>query len=204
MVTGISSRKTFFSIRRATPKLADFGLAGFFDKKPADLAAGEERPDVPFADQSAMTRITGAGDVFGTPAYIAPELFSGSPENASPKSDQYAIGVILYLILCSLRPFQTKRPDPDEKQRILASSTVTPQPPSSKANFRDNNLQYVCMKSLSPDPADRYTSIVGLRNDLEAWLKAFPSIVGGVMHASGTNSYANRSDEDRFGLWRRS
>jgi predicted ATPase/predicted Ser/Thr protein kinase len=65
-----------------TLKLMDFGLA-----RTADDA-----------------RLTEEGVITGTLAYIAPELIQGQP--ASPQSDLYAFGVILYEILTGQSPFQ--------------------------------------------------------------------------------------------------
>ncbi|MEZ5941378.1 MAG: protein kinase [Planctomycetaceae bacterium] len=167
--------------QEGNPKLADFGLAGIFDQT---LASDDEAPtaNVPLAlaDQSVHTRITGTGDIFGTPGYMAPELFLGA-KYASPQSDQYAIGVILYQILCNLRPFQTKRPDPDERERIRKNSTKLPQPPSSKGSFTDSDLQYICLKCLSPNAEDRYANVGDLRHDLETWLSGEPVDRGGLI-----------------------
>ncbi|MEZ5941374.1 MAG: protein kinase [Planctomycetaceae bacterium] len=167
--------------QEGNPKLADFGLAGIFDQT---LASDDEAPtaNVPLAlaDQSVHTRITGTGDIFGTPGYIAPELFMGA-KYASPQSDQYALGVILYQILCNLRPFQTKRPDPEERDRIQKNSTKLPQPPSSKGSFTDSDLQYICLKCLSPNAEDRYANVGDLRHDLETWLSGEPVDRGGLI-----------------------
>jgi serine/threonine-protein kinase len=38
----------------------------------------------------------------GTPAYMSPELLAGAP--ASPASDAYALGVMLFELLCGRRP----------------------------------------------------------------------------------------------------
>lgn len=69
-----------------TAKLVDFGLAQMLDD-PARLAAGEA-----------------SEFVFGTPAYISPEIIRGL--NAEPASDQYALGAVLYEMLCGEPPFR--------------------------------------------------------------------------------------------------
>ncbi|MEY3176686.1 MAG: hypothetical protein RLZZ436_4600, partial [Planctomycetota bacterium] len=157
--------------REGNPKLADFGLAGFFDPCPSDgRAKSPESPaQEPLPRRSAHPRITRAGEVFGTIGYMAPELFRGA-EFAGPQSDQYAIGVILYQILCNLRPFQSRPKDPEESERIRRDSTQRPQPPSSKSSFLDRDLQRICLRCLEPDPQDRYPSIEKLMTHLSQWL----------------------------------
>ena len=62
--------------RSGVVKLTDFGLA-----RGMEAAAG----------------VTGSGEIVGTIAYIAPEIFSGEP--ASFQSDMYALGVTLHWLL---------------------------------------------------------------------------------------------------------
>ena len=47
------------------------------------------------------------GDLAGTPQYMAPELFSGG--SATPSSDFYALGVLLYFLLTGRFPFPGKQ-----------------------------------------------------------------------------------------------
>jgi serine/threonine protein kinase len=69
-----------------TAKLVDFGLAQTLDD-PARLAAGET-----------------SEFVFGTPAYISPEIIRGM--NAEPASDQYALGAVLFEMLSGEPPYR--------------------------------------------------------------------------------------------------
>ncbi len=160
------------------PRLADLGLADVHDPRRAaahSKNAGVMLPDD--TDYAPHVSLTAGNEIVGTRGYIAPELFAGM-QNASPASDQYAVGVILYQILCDLRPFQNHRQDPDEGQRIRAAveessagpSTGTPVPPSSKSVFRDPGLQYICLRCLRPEPELRYQNIEALRLDLLRWL----------------------------------
>src|SRR5262245_52606752 len=48
-------------------------------------------------------RLTGAGEVFGTPQYMAPERITSI--DSGPASDLYALGVILYEMLAGELPF---------------------------------------------------------------------------------------------------
>ena len=60
------------------------------------LDFGVARMDGRFATRTGLT--------LGTPAYMAPELLSGQP--ASPASDTYALGVMMFELLTSQRPHQ--------------------------------------------------------------------------------------------------
>jgi hypothetical protein len=68
-------------------RIADFGLATLVED--GTLTA---------------TGLTRAGDVFGTPAYMAPELANGVRDPA-PASDVFALGVIGYELLSGRAPF---------------------------------------------------------------------------------------------------
>lgn len=73
--------------------LSDFGIARFFESSPDVLST------VPVS-------LTSTGEVFGTPSYMAPELFRG--ELAEPTADVYALGVLLYQLVTGRVPFQGK------------------------------------------------------------------------------------------------
>lgn len=160
-------------------KLADFGLAGVFDEQlteelPTNSATRSASRDRRFP---LVSRLTATGEVFGTLPYMAPELLFGA-ENATPASDQYSVGVILYMVLSGLRPFQTRPKDPNERDRIeeqadcLRQRQPTPRiyPPSRHGMFSDRGLEFICLKCLRPYAATRYRDAGALRDDLLAWL----------------------------------
>ncbi|WP_096332969.1 WD40 repeat domain-containing serine/threonine protein kinase [Nannocystis exedens] len=68
-------------------RVLDFGLARFFGDPEDDRKNMSESP-------GDVADLTATGALLGTPAYMAPELFTGGA--ASPASDQYAFCVALY------------------------------------------------------------------------------------------------------------
>ena len=74
-------------------KLLDFGFAKF--------VTGDQRDEGP-----ALTR---AGKVFGTPAYMAPEQVTGGAIDG--RADLYSVGVLLFEMLSSQRPFEGEIPE---------------------------------------------------------------------------------------------
>lgn len=111
-------------------KLLDFGLAR--------IAAGANDPT-----------LTSAGEVMGTPAYMAPEQWEGKP--ADVRSDIYAFGCVLYEMLTGKRAAQERAP--------VESPT----------------LEHVLRGCLAKDPEDRWQSARDLRHALE--LPAGASVV---------------------------
>jgi serine/threonine-protein kinase len=53
------------------------------------------------------TRLTREGQLLGTPHYLAPELIEGA--EATPASDVYALGCLLYECVAGAPPFATRR-----------------------------------------------------------------------------------------------
>ena len=94
---------------RGEIKLLDFGLAklkGVIDESPEPEL--QPAPSVPGGEPraksiTAQTRnITRQGTIMGTPAYLAPELWWG--EAASPRSDIWALGLVLHELLIGTLP----------------------------------------------------------------------------------------------------
>src|SRR5207244_720860 len=72
-----------------TTKVLDFGLAGAGVGELASAGEGN---------------LTGAGMVFGTPDYIAPEQ-ADDPHGADARADVYGLGCTLYHLLAGRPPF---------------------------------------------------------------------------------------------------
>ncbi len=94
-------------------KVLDFGIAKV---QIGELTAGDVSKAEP--GQSVLTQ---AGMVYGTPEYMAPEQALGQPVDS--RADLYALGCIIYEMLCGVRPF-----DAESKVALLGMQVTAPVP----------------------------------------------------------------------------
>ena len=91
------------------------------------------------------------GQLLGTPAYMAPEQTMG--QTATPATDWYAVGTMLYEALTGKRPFEG-----DVSYVLLEKQRRDPPPPSARAvpaSPVPAALEALCMALLAREPADR-------------------------------------------------
>lgn len=112
------------------PWVTDFGLAKNLD-----------------ADAS----LTSAGDIMGTPGYMAPEQVFGQSKTASRSADVYGLGAILYLILTGRPPIQSVDGDIAKAIALIREHDVAA--PRESSRTVSHELNTVCVKSLETDPA---------------------------------------------------
>lgn len=93
----------------------------------------------------------------GTAGYRAPELSGGAPTTVA--SDIYALGVILYELICGFRPDERARMDASTVTQMPHPVAVDAEPGHQEAPALKSKWDKVLKKCLQTDPGKRYASV---------------------------------------------
>jgi eukaryotic-like serine/threonine-protein kinase len=135
---------------KAVPRIIDFGLA---------------RPAARAADQPHHTQF---GQFIGTPGYMSPEQIDPNVQDIDTRTDVYSLGVILYVLLTGMQPFEMKgqqRPPLDKWVHQLREE----EPPSLSAKLNSDRGGLTATAEARSTEPKQLTSL--LRGDLE-WITA--------------------------------
>jgi eukaryotic-like serine/threonine-protein kinase len=114
-------------------------------------------------DKAHTKKLTQVGMVLGTPEYMSPEQATGQPTDH--RVDMYALGCILYEMLIGDVPFKGE----NSTKTLTAHVFDPPVPPSQRRP--DLNippaLEAVVMRVLQKKPAERYSDMRELMNELD-------------------------------------
>jgi serine/threonine-protein kinase len=132
-------------------KVADFGIAKAARAGDGDGDGHDDLPD-----------LTTIGRMVGTAKYLAPEQVSGGDIDA--RTDVYAVGAVLYEMLCGRAPFS------GDNDLAVATARLHGPPPRPRSVLRTvpPRLDDVVMKALSVDPEQRQPSASALWADLQS------------------------------------
>ena len=169
---------------RAVPKIIDFGVA---------KATGKSLTEHTFLTEDSQ--------LLGTPEYMSPEQADMTGEDIDTRSDIYSLGVLLYVLLTGVFPFDsdTLRKGGLEQVRKVIRET-DPKTPSTrltrlgeKAEVIAQNrqmeiqtlkkllrkeLEWIPLKAIRKERAERYRSASELADDIENYLDGTPLIAG--------------------------
>jgi predicted Ser/Thr protein kinase len=142
--------------------VTDFGLAREaqveLPMRRDAMTSGIRPPIAPAAALSSGTPgslpgITATGALLGTPAYMAPEQWSGGM--VTPATDQFAFCVALWEALAGDRPYHGETLDELRAQAALG-------PAALDASQIPRRLRAILRRGLDPDPAERWPSMDAL------------------------------------------
>ncbi len=128
--------------------------------------------------------------ILGTPAYMSPEQIQGE-KNIDGRSDIYALGVLIYQMLCGQAPYVSDTP-----ARIMMMHVLEPVPDIHKVRADlPAGVDAVVAKAMAKDPKDRYSNAGELAADLEAIIHGSPlTIQSPAGAATMLHDRSNRSD----------
>jgi eukaryotic-like serine/threonine-protein kinase len=147
---------------KPVPRIIDFGLA----KATTPQVAGE----------SIFTQL---GHFVGTPGYMSPEQADPNLQDIDTRTDVYSLGVVLYVLLTGLQPFETRQGQKQPLDELLRKlrEEEAPRPSTKVSTDRDTSattaeargtepgqlvsllrgdLDWITMKALEKDRARRY------------------------------------------------
>ena len=158
-------------VAQAADALAVAHAAGIVhrDVKPANFLVTPDRrvkiTDFGVARAKGSSSLTDTGTIIGTPAYVAPEVAEG--REATPASDLYSLGVVLYECLAGARPFTGDTPVAVAIAHLREAPP--PLPPRVAPPLRD-----LVMRTLAKDPAARPVSAAAFAAELRAVASGAP------------------------------
>jgi len=134
-------------------KVIDFGIARITD-----------------SDLHLTTVQTDIGKLIGTVQYMSPEQCNADPNDLDIRSDVYALGVVLYEMLCELLPYDVRKAAVFEATRLICETP--PKKPSTVNRTLRGDLETIVLKALEKNREHRYQTVQALAEDLRRYLNS--------------------------------
>ena len=183
---------------KPTPRIIDFGLA----KATTPRVAGE----------SIFTQL---GHFMGTPGYMSPEQADPNVQDIDTRTDVYSLGVVLYVLLTGLQPFETRQRQKQPLDELLRKlrEEEPPHPSTKISTDRDSSattaeargtepkqlvsllrgdLDWITMKALEKDRVRRYGMPSELAADIRRYLNHEPIVARPASAGYRLRKYAQR------------
>jgi tetratricopeptide (TPR) repeat protein len=151
----------------------DWGLAKVMSEPQASASAGPASgPSTvpPGVTPAVAHEPTLAGNVLGTPAYMAPEQADGQHDLMDARTDVYGLGAILYQVLTGTAPFTGK----DSARVLERVRHDLPRRPRAVVRETAPALEAVCLKALAKRREDRCPSAQALAQEVQRFLADAP------------------------------
>jgi len=133
------------------PKVIDFGVARSTD-----------------SDMAVTTLQTDVGQLIGTLQYMSPEQCDADPHDIDTRSDVYALGIVLYQLLCGRAPYDVTKVTMYEATRVIREQRPTRL--SAVDRTLRGDLETIALKALEKERDRRYQSAVELAQDIRRYL----------------------------------
>lgn len=148
----------------------DWGLAKLLDDSEISDHVDEKTHD---SFDSALTR-TMAGEIVGTPLYMAPEQAVGDHDNVDERTDVYGLGAILFSVLTGSAPHEKTNTSKDGHLRIkdFLEAIATRETPRARDYCESvpRELERICLKAMSKKPFARFQTAGHLASAVERWM----------------------------------
>lgn len=165
----------------------DWGLAKVTDEFESGGALSGDRIN---SEMSAGQ--THAGEVIGTPLYMAPEQAAGNLDDMDARTDVYGLGAILFAMLTGAAPHQKSSiregtPVPVSNLLQKIAMDPTPNPREYKAGI-PSDLEYICTKAMQFKAHSRYQTALDVAEAVQQWMAG---------RSERRQKYANSRSEGR-------
>ena len=185
--------------KRAIPKIIDFGVA--------------KALSMPLTERTLATEDT---QLLGTPEYMSPEQADMANEDIDTRSDIYSLGVLLYVLLTGVLPFDSetlregginnirkviRETDPKTPSTRLSSLGEEAQKVAQNrrtevrvlAKCMHRELEWIPLKAMQKERAERYRSASELADDIENYLNGVPLVAGPPSMTYRIRKFARRN-----------
>jgi len=142
---------------RRIVKLLDFGIA--------KIAGGE-------GGISETVDLTTTGDLVGSPPYMSPEQLN-SPRDVDKRTDVWALGVVLYEMLCGEVPTHGIHPI---GRRVYAICHTPAERIEHRVPGISPKLAEIVHRALEIDPTRRFASVLEMHRELRSLLQGSPEL----------------------------
>jgi serine/threonine protein kinase len=134
------------------------------------------------------TGLTQTGFIIGTPEYMAPEM---TEQPATPSSDIYSLGIVLYQMLTGRVPFNGSTP----VAICLKHVKEQPLPPSAHNSALSPAVDSVVLRALAKNPAQRFQHANELANAFHATIHSATRV-----YNTPTRKISANNTKERVGL----
>jgi len=184
-------------------KVIDFGVA---------KALGDDAT----SGRSMAATMTRPGQLVGTPQYMSPEQTEGAAD-VDIRSDIYSLGMVLYELVTGALPFDANQwaNSSFDQIRHLICNTDAPRPSTRLSNLGGagatriaelrrtrlsslhqelrSELEWIPLKALRKDPAQRYRTAAEMADDIRNYLEHRPLIAGPESRAYQIRKFLRRN-----------